>query len=36
MVLRLKEKHKINLMFISNRLVEFNEVFRLVLMDTNE
>jgi hydrocephalus-inducing protein len=35
-VLRVKEKHKINVTFISNRLGEFNEVFKWVLKDTNE
>ena len=35
-VLQVKEKHNINVTFISNHLGEFNEVFKLVFMDTNE
>lgn len=35
-VLKVKEKQKINMTFISNRLGEFNEVFKWVLKDTNE
>ena len=35
-MLRVEEKHKINVTFISNRLDEFNEVFKWLLKDTNE
>lgn len=35
-VLQVKEKHNINVTFISNHLGEFNEVFKWVLKDTNE
>ena len=35
-MLRVKEKHKLNVTFISNLLGEFNEVFKWVLKDTNE
>ena len=35
-MLWVKEKLKINVTFIGNRLGEFNEVFNWVLKDTNE
>jgi len=35
-VLKVRERHKINMTFVSSRLGEFNEVFKWVLKDTNE
>lgn len=35
-VLGIKDKHKINMTFVSSMLGEFSEIFRWVLKDTNE